>query len=260
MVARVGQDDADVGERRLGEARRRRRPRRARARAPSRSLNSTTRVVSAGSTGGPMLPGRGDDRRRRRSGEGLVDRAVVAPVEHEDLRAAGELRARAGSRTGWRRWRSARTASCGRPKRRVISSPTQIASSVGSMSVDPARASARRRPRPPPRAHARSSRRCRPGRGRRTRCPSTSVNRAPDASSTNTGNGAGPLGHPVHRDAGEERAPRALEQLQRTRVRLLEAPLLAGLEVGEAGSVDGRDGHRRLRRTGWLGADPVYPA
>jgi hypothetical protein len=64
----------------------------------------------------------------------------------------------------------------------------------------------------------------------------------------------------VHRDAGEERAARAAEQLEGTGVRLLEAALLAGIEVGEVGSVDGRDGHRRLRRTGWRETDPVYPA
>ena len=39
-----------------------------------------------------MLPGRGTTGRRRADGaERLVDGAVVAPVEHEDLRAAGDV-------------------------------------------------------------------------------------------------------------------------------------------------------------------------
>ena len=91
---------------------RRARRRRRRARAPrssaSTSLNSTTCVVSAGSTGGPTLPGRERDRAVASSDrERLVDGAVVAPVEDEDLRPAGDRAGRAGSRSGWRRSRSA---------------------------------------------------------------------------------------------------------------------------------------------------------
>ena len=55
------------------------------------SLNSTTRVVSAAGTDGPTRALAGDDaRRRRQRGERLVDGAVVAPVEHEDLRPPGD--------------------------------------------------------------------------------------------------------------------------------------------------------------------------
>ena len=59
------------------------------ASSASRSLNGTTRVVIAGSTCGPIDPGRrrhlagGVEQRQR-----LVDGAVVAPVHHADLRAA----------------------------------------------------------------------------------------------------------------------------------------------------------------------------
>ena len=59
------------------------------AASASRSLSSTTFVVSAGSTGGPTLPGANADRAvvaQRR--ERLVDGAVVAAVEDEDLRPA----------------------------------------------------------------------------------------------------------------------------------------------------------------------------
>ena len=59
------------------------------ASSASRSLSSTTFVVSAGSTGGPTLPGANADRAvlaQRR--ERLVDGAVVAAVEDEDLRPA----------------------------------------------------------------------------------------------------------------------------------------------------------------------------
>ena len=58
----------------------------------STSLNSTTRVVTAGSTGGPRLPLRARTiavRAERR--ERLVDGAVVAPVEDEDGRPPGEM-------------------------------------------------------------------------------------------------------------------------------------------------------------------------
>ena len=58
----------------------------------SRSLNGTTRVVSAGSTCGPIEPGRAMTFAGRvEHGERLVDRPVVAPVHHADLRAAGEV-------------------------------------------------------------------------------------------------------------------------------------------------------------------------
>ena len=58
----------------------------------SRSLNGTTRVVSAGSTCGPIAPGRLTTRPASdRGSPGLVDRAVVAPVHHRDLRPAGEM-------------------------------------------------------------------------------------------------------------------------------------------------------------------------
>jgi large subunit ribosomal protein L33 len=54
----------------------------------------------------------------------------------------------------------------------------------------------------------------------------------------------------VHRDAGEERRLGAPGELERAGVRLLESGLLAGVEIGEAGAVNGRQGHRRLRRRG----------
>jgi large subunit ribosomal protein L33 len=54
----------------------------------------------------------------------------------------------------------------------------------------------------------------------------------------------------MHRDAGEERAAGPLGELERAGVGVLEPALLAGVEVGETGAVDGRHGHRRLRRRG----------
>ena len=56
------------------------------ASSAGRSLNSTTRVVSEGFTGGPRLPLRGPTTPSRERRERLVDRAVVAPVEDQDLR------------------------------------------------------------------------------------------------------------------------------------------------------------------------------
>ena len=64
VVAGFGMDDADVRQRGLARAPARHRRAPVRARAPPMSLNSTIRVVSAGSIGGPAFPGRGDDARR----------------------------------------------------------------------------------------------------------------------------------------------------------------------------------------------------
>ena len=84
--------DADIGHRGLGQhachisrdqSRLERRP---------RSLNSTTLVVTAGSTGGPMLPGRGPGCSVGvKRDEGLIHRAVIAPVEDQNLGASCDL-------------------------------------------------------------------------------------------------------------------------------------------------------------------------
>ena len=190
--------------------------------------------------------------------EGLVDRAVVAPVVHEHLRAAGR---RAGEP-------DREPVGVGGGEREL---PAREAEPPCHLLADPDRVLGRqheRRPAPHLLGDRHGGRLGRMA-GHRAGVAEAEVDvLVPvDVTEPRAGRlldehreGARPLGHPVHRDAGEERPARSLEELQRTRVRLFEEPLLAGLEVGEAGSVDGRDGHRRLRRTGWLGVDPVYPA
>ena len=93
-------------------------------------------------------------------------------------------------------------------------------------------------------ARGRSSRRCRRGRGRRTRCPSTSVNRAPGApTSTKSGNDAGPAGHPRHRYAGQQRSLGLLGESGGAGV--------AGRRSGDPRPrAAGRGGHGRCRARG----------
>ena len=105
----------------------------------SRSLNAHTRVVVVTSAGAPTLPSRAHDPPVAQDREGLVDRAVVAAVEHEDLRAV--------PRGDGHRRRTQRLASVaesaklhvGRPKRSASSPATRAASSVGSIVVAPPR-------------------------------------------------------------------------------------------------------------------------
>ena len=60
--------------------------------SPSRSLNSTTRVVSSSATGLPMFPRRAATRAvRLEAGERLVHGAVVVVVVDEDLRPPGDV-------------------------------------------------------------------------------------------------------------------------------------------------------------------------
>ena len=139
------------------------------ASSASRSLSSTTFVVSAGSTGGPTLPGANADRAvvaQRR--ERLVDGAVVAAVEDEDLRPARD-RAADPDRKAVRVGRAERELPERQPEapRELLPGPGRV---LGRQHRgDPGRsplgdgADDRRR------AHARPSHPCRRGRGRRTR-------------------------------------------------------------------------------------------
>ncbi len=146
-------------------------PRASARRTPSRSLNSTTTVVSAGSTCGPDVAGLGDglavladDR------DGLVDRAVVAPVEDEHLGPALDLARDAqdeavGVGRGQRELTSTAGRSAGAAPRRPRSSPPSASSSSRRRAR---RCGGRRRARSAP-ASARASSPCRRARSRRTR-------------------------------------------------------------------------------------------
>ena len=116
---------------------------------------------------------------------------------------------------------------CGSPNRRVSSSPTQSASSVGSMNVSPAR------PAPPPRGR-------RLGRvpGHRARVPQAEIDvldavDVPEPRARGLAGkdreAAGPAHHPVHRHSGEERRARTPRERRRARMLPLE-PLQLALE------------------------------
>ena len=125
--------------------------------------------------------------------ERLVDRAVVAPVEDEDLLADRSPGARVATRSGLRRWRSTRSArgegriGAPAPRRRSASPPS--AASARSRARP-----ARRSPRPWPRGSARSSRRCRRGRSRctRDRRRPRPAHRAPPRRTTGNGRASTP--------------------------------------------------------------------
>ena len=156
----------------------------------SRSLNGTTAVVTATSTCGPSAPGPGNHPVPVEHGQGLVDGAVVAPVHHRDPRPAGEVPGEAEHEpvgVGRRHRQLPRRQP--EPPGQLLADPHRVRR--GQHRGDARARPAARPPRPPGGARGRSSRRCRRGRGRRTRCPSTSTSRAPDADSTNTGKAPG---------------------------------------------------------------------
>ena len=105
--------------------------------SPSRSLYSATRVVCASGTGGADVA-RSRDRLavRPEQRERLVDAAVVAPREHEDLRTAGQLPGKADRPpVGVARGQRERPAR--HPEAPLSSAPTQAALSVGIIAVRP---------------------------------------------------------------------------------------------------------------------------
>ncbi len=153
----------------------------------STSLNGATLVVSVGSTGGPIRPSRGTTRQWRvQRHQRLVDGAVVAPVEHEDLLAVGRLPGEA-EREPVRVGRARCDLPEGSPNRCASSSATASESSVGSMNVMPcfarsaitATAAGGECPVIAPVSPRQKS---------TYSWPSTSTTRAPDASAANTGN------------------------------------------------------------------------
>ena len=171
VVAGVGQDDADVGQRRLGQHARRRRRWPARASSAARSLNSHDRAWSA--RGRPAA-------RRCRAAADACRRRRAWRTSRRRCRGSSQLKTRTfGRPVIWRARRSAkRLASVARqrelPERqpeapRASSSPTRRASSVGSIVVMPRGELRRDAPRPWRPGRGRSSRRCRRGRSRRTR-------------------------------------------------------------------------------------------
>ena len=170
----------------------------------STSFHSTTRVVSSSGTGGPRLPARATTAPSSQRGERLVDRAVVAPVEDEHLRPAGD-EAREPDREAVRVGRGERELPAGGPKRRVSSSPTQSASSLGSISVIPRAACS---------AIAAHDRRGGVA-GHRARVAEAEVDVLDPVDVAEArarrlrredGEPARPAHHPVHRHAGEQRA------------------------------------------------------
>ena len=102
VEAGVGQDDADVGQRRLGQH-----AGDVAVRELALERLEVVELDDARRLGGidrrPDAALARPDLAVDERGDRLVDRAVVAPVEDEDLRPAGDLRERSGSRSGSRR-------------------------------------------------------------------------------------------------------------------------------------------------------------
>ena len=227
LAERVVEPVARGGRSRCSSARARRGRRRRRRGASA--CSSAVEVVELddlrrqrGMDGRPDVPGARPARRRRSSRrERLVDGAVVAPVEDEHLRRARSPRGRGAAA---KRFASvAVSANCqnGRPKRRASSSPTQAASSVGSIAVEPRAAWAAI-------AGTTGSGACpaiapvSPRQRSTYSWPSTSTTRAPFASCDEDREAARPARHPAHRDAEQERGAGALAELERAGMRSRE--------------------------------------
>ena len=179
VVAGVRQDDPDVGHRRLGEdagdVALRQRPVERFDVVPLDRLRRFRHVNRRADVVGARA-GLAVDLDRER----LVDGAVVAPGVDEDLRPAGD---RPGEPDHG-------AVGVGGGQREL---PVGKAEAAAQLLADPARvlgrehqgdprgSPGRRSPRRLRRANARSSRRCRPGRSRRSSLPSTSVKWAPGA-------------------------------------------------------------------------------
>ena len=212
----------------------------------SRSLISTTRVVSDGGTGAPRLPRRATTPPSGRDpGERLVDRAVVVVVVDEDLRSARDV---AGEP-------DREPVGVGRREREL---PVPQAESSPELVGRDDRVLGRQHVGDPAAELALDGGDRGGGAvaGHRPGVAEAEVDVLVAVDVAEPGAGglvdeqrerAGPADHPVHRDAVEERSLRPLEQLARSGVGLFEPPGLVAHEAFEPGSVQGPARHRRLR-------------
>ena len=145
------------------------------------------------------------------------------------------------------------------PNRRVSSSPTQAASSVGSMWVMPRRIWRS--------TAAIVGRRSVAGHRPGVAEAEVDVVVAVDAAERGAGRGLdvererpGPLDHPGHRHALEERGLGALVELGRARVLARERLALGGMELGETGPIDGAIGGRVRGHPPMMAASRGHPA
>ena len=167
----------------------------------------------------------------------LVDRAVIAAVEDEDLRPAGD-----GAGDAQREAVGVGRGGGDLPVRQAEA----LAPAAGREPARPRRAACRSgRGRPgggwrarPAAANGRTSSRCRRGRNRRARLPSMSVIVAPFALLDHDREGRRPVVHPVHRHAAEEARDALAERSLRFRPRLAESDALGGAQLGDAGQRD----------------------
>ena len=172
----------------------------------ARSFHSTARVVAAGSTAGPTLPGSRRPCGRRGRAPRRSRRRCRGSCRRSRPRAGGRSPGgRGGAPSGWRRWPRARRTSGAARSARVSSPATHAASSVGSMAVMPPRSSSSV-------SHGRH------GGGRRVTRHRTGVAEREvdvgvpvevgDAAARRLGEedreAAGPLGHPGHRHAADQ--------------------------------------------------------
>ena len=202
------------------------------ASSASRSLNGTTRVVSAGSTWAPIEPGRAidlaggvEDRQR------LVDRPVVAPVHHADLRAAGEVAGEAQHEA----------VGVGRRHRHL---PAREPEPPGELAGDPRRVGGRehRRDAPLGLAGDRVGHLGERVAGHRAGVAEAEVDELvavdigaprPVGLGDEQREGARPAGHPRHRHAGEQVLAGVGGELRRPRMQLDETLLLLRVQVSQ---------------------------
>ena len=224
MEAGLGRDDADVRQRRLGEHAGDVAVRElALERCDVVPFDDARRLVERHRRPEVAFPL--DDRIAVERRERLVDGAVVAPVEHEHLRASGDEPGEPNREA----------VRIGRRQREL---PARRAEAAGQLLPDPDRVLAREHQRDPARELLRDLPHDRLGRvpRHRARVAEAEIDvldpvdvaeaRVPCLLGVDR-EPARPPQHPVHRHAGEERRARPLGECPRARMRLLERLKLA---------------------------------
>ena len=240
VVAGVGQHDADVGERRLGEH--------------TRNVAGRERGLEGGEVVElhDLRSERGVDGRADRAvahddgagrverGERLVDRAVVAPVEHEHLGAPGDLAGEAEHEA----------VGVGGGHRHL---PIWQAEAPGELATDPGGVVVRqhRRDTSAGLGGERVGHLRQPMPGHRAGVAEAEVDvvmpvdigeAGPVGFGEEEGERAWPTRHPGHRDTADEMPAGHLGPRRRGGVRTHEAVLFSGVQCGEAAAIDER-GH-----------------
>jgi hypothetical protein len=243
VEARLGQDDADVGQRRLGEHA-------GDLLVDQQALNGVEVVELAHARGERRVDGGSHVAGARARAyaaverdERLVDGAVVAVAEDEHVRPPRHRPAQA----------QCPAVGVGGGQREA---PQRHAEAAAELLAHPRGVFGRQHQRraallaQPPLDRRDRRRRRVPGHRARVAEREVDVAVAVDVLDRRSVRGrgvdrmtAGPLGHPGHRHAADQRPPRALEQLARARVLAGEAPALLAVDGGDPVTVE--RGHQR---------------